>query len=144
MRELARTLGCDEQVVFTGVRRDVPRLMPAMDVFLFPSLSEGLGLVALEAQAAGLPVIASEGVPREVSVIPELMTWVPTTTPNAWVAAILSTLNQPRRVSPQEADALVEASRFNIARSVRGLEDVYSSGYAAGQPSPRADAVIAR
>ncbi len=63
MRALARTLGCDEQVVFTGVRRDVPRLMRAMDVFLFPSLSEGLGLVALEAQAAGVPVIASEGVP---------------------------------------------------------------------------------
>lgn len=144
MRALARTLGCDEQVVFTGVRRDVPRLMRAMDVFLFPSLSEGLGLVALEAQAAGVPVIASEGVPQEVSVIPELMTWVPAATSDAWVTAILRTLSHPRRVSPQEAGALMEASRFNITRSVRGLEDIYSSGYAAGQPSPRADAVVAR
>jgi len=144
MRALARTLECDEQVVFTGVRRDVPRLMRAMDVFLFPSLSEGLGLVALEAQAAGLPVIASEGVPREVSVIPELMTWVPAATSDAWVTAILSTLSHPRRVSPQEAGARMEASRFNIARSVRGLEHIYSSGHAAGQPSRRANAVVAR
>ena len=144
MRALARTLECDEQIVFTGVRRDVPRLMRAMDVFLFPSLSEGLGLVALEAQAAGLPVIASEGVPQEVCVIPELMTWVPAATSDAWVTAILRTLSHPRRVSPQEAGALMAASRFNIARSVRGLEDIYSSGYATGQPSPRANAVVAR
>jgi len=144
MRALARTLGCEEQVVFTGIQHDVPRLMRAMDVFLFPSLSEGLGLVALEAQAAGLPVIASEGVPHEVSVIPGSMTWVPATTSDAWVTAILSALSDSRRVSPQEANALMEASRFNIARSVRGLEDIYASGCAAGQPSPRADAIVAR
>jgi glycosyltransferase involved in cell wall biosynthesis len=141
---LARALECDQQIVFTGVRHDVPRLMRAMDVFLFPSFSEGLGLVALEAQAAGLPVIASEGVPQEVSVIPELMTWVPAATPDAWVTAILNTMSRPQPVTPQDAHALMEASPFNIARSVRGLEDIYSSGYAAAQPSPRTDAVAAR
>ena len=143
MHALGRALDCDDRIVFTGVRHDVPRLMRAMDVFLFPSLSEGLGLVALEAQAAGLPVIASEGVPREVCVIPELMTWVPAATPDAWATAILNTLSRPRRLTPQEARAVMETSHFNIARSVRALEDIYSSD-AAAQPSPRTDAVVAR
>lgn len=52
-------------VKFLGNRNDVPALMQAMDCFLFPSLFEGLGIVIIEAQAAGLPVICSEAIPRE-------------------------------------------------------------------------------
>ena len=50
----------DSIVHLLGVRDDVPRLMKASDVFVFPSLWEGLGLVLLEAQAAGLPIVASD------------------------------------------------------------------------------------
>ena len=46
-----------------GVRDDIPRLMRATDSLLFPSRQEGLGMVAVEAQAAGLPVLASASVP---------------------------------------------------------------------------------
>lgn len=53
------------RVIFTGVRDDVPRLIHAFDLLLFPSLYEGLGGVALEAQAAGVPVVESEGLPIE-------------------------------------------------------------------------------
>lgn len=52
-------------MIFTGRRSDVNELYQAMDVFIFPSLWEGLGLVTIEAQAAGLPVLASENVPIE-------------------------------------------------------------------------------
>ncbi len=48
-------LGISEQVRFFGIRKDVPSLMQAMDCFLLPSLFEGLPVVAVEAQAAGLP-----------------------------------------------------------------------------------------
>lgn len=44
------------------------RILQAMDVFLFPSLYEGLGIAALEAQASGLPCIISDGVPSECKV----------------------------------------------------------------------------
>src|SRR5690606_22669005 len=62
----ARPLG--EQVRFVGWRDDVPQLMAAFDVFLMPSLWEGFGLVALEAMAQRVPVIASA-----VSSLPEIV-----------------------------------------------------------------------
>ena len=52
-------------MVFTGLRSDVDRLLQAMDVFLFPSVYEGLPLSIIEAQAAGLPCLISDKVPDE-------------------------------------------------------------------------------
>ena len=57
--------GIEQKVIFTGVREDVPDLLQAMDLFLFPSLFEGLGIAAVEAQASGLPCLISEQVPAE-------------------------------------------------------------------------------
>jgi len=65
---LARELGLGARVVFAGIRRDVPALLAASDVFVLASLWEGLGLVLLEAMAAGLPVVATE-----VSAVPEVV-----------------------------------------------------------------------
>lgn len=64
----ARRLGLGDRVVFAGIRRDVPRLLALSDVFVMSSLWEGLGLVFLEAMAAGLPVLASD-----VSAVPEVV-----------------------------------------------------------------------
>jgi len=58
-------LGLTDSVIFTGVRDDVPDLMQAMDCFVFPSLYEGLPLTLIEAQAAGLYCLVSDGVPPE-------------------------------------------------------------------------------
>lgn len=57
-----------ESVVFLGVREDVPELLSAMDVFLFPSLYEGLPVTLIEAQANGLKTIASDTITKEVKV----------------------------------------------------------------------------
>jgi glycosyltransferase involved in cell wall biosynthesis len=63
---LVRSRGLSERFIFAGVRADVPRLMKgAMDCFLLPSLYEGLPLVLLEAQAAGLRCIVSDTVSNE-------------------------------------------------------------------------------
>ena len=62
----ALELGLQDKVVFWGQRSDVSRLMQGMDCFVFTSLSEGLGIVAIEAQAAGLPTSVSDGVPDDV------------------------------------------------------------------------------
>ncbi|HLR52451.1 MAG TPA: glycosyltransferase family 1 protein [Candidatus Avamphibacillus sp.] len=66
MERKVNELGLSDQVIFTGVRSDIPELMQTMDLFLFPSLYEGLGIVVVEAQAAGLHCIVSKTIPKEV------------------------------------------------------------------------------
>ena len=56
---LARTLGLEQRVTFLGYRRDIPQLMRAADLFVFPSRYEACSLVLLDAAASGLPVVAS-------------------------------------------------------------------------------------
>ncbi|WP_174734328.1 glycosyltransferase family 1 protein [Mesobacillus harenae] len=60
-----KELGLIDSVIFTGVRSDIPDLLQAMDLFLFPSLYEGLGIVSIEAQAAGLHTIVSDTIPQD-------------------------------------------------------------------------------
>jgi glycosyltransferase involved in cell wall biosynthesis len=67
LRRLARSLGVNDSITFTGERSDIPELLAVMDFIVQPSLSEGLSNVILEAMAAGKPVIASDvGGNREV------------------------------------------------------------------------------
>ena len=66
LRAQVRSLGLEDKVHFLGEREDVNCWMQAMDGFVFPSRWEGLGMVLIEAQAAGLPVLASDAAPQEV------------------------------------------------------------------------------
>jgi len=77
LRRLAAELGIQESVIFLGHRHDILEVLKAYDVFVLPSVAEGLPGALLEAMATGLPVIASRvgGVP-EILNIPELGTMV--------------------------------------------------------------------
>ena len=83
--------GLSDRVVFAGLRRDVPQLLTnAMDLFLFPSLYEGLPMVLLEAQAAGLPCIISDAIDDDATVIPNLVQKLSLTQPvTDWVRAVV-------------------------------------------------------
>ena len=59
LEALARELGIAERVIFTGMRTDIPQLLQAMDVFVLPSLNEGISNTLLEAMACGVPVVAN-------------------------------------------------------------------------------------
>lgn len=68
-REKCEKLGISESVIFAGAQKDTPSYYSAMDVFLFPSLYEGLGSVLIEAQANGLHVVTSKTVvPDDIDV----------------------------------------------------------------------------
>lgn len=65
LKEQAKTLGLNEKVKFVGLQNDIAGWLSAMDLFLFPSKFEGLSIAALEAQANGIPVLASAKVIEE-------------------------------------------------------------------------------
>ena len=64
-KQYVNQLGISEKVFFLGRRTDIPTLMSIMDLFIFPSLYEGFGIVLLEAQATGLHCLCSENIQPE-------------------------------------------------------------------------------
>ena len=119
--------GLARRIVFVGIRRDIERLMVASDVLLFPSRGEGLGMVAVEAQAAGLPVLASTNVPREAVVVPELVRFQTLDAgAEVWKDDLLDMLNNRPHVA--DANERMAASPFAIAHSARALEELYRTG----------------
>lgn len=126
-RQIAEA-GLSERFAFAGVRTDIERLMLGSHVLLFPSREEGLGMVAVEAQAAGLPVVASTGVPSECMVVPDLVEFVPlSASVDVWAEAVLRHIREPRR-APADSNARVAASPFSITTSARRLESLYRDG----------------
>jgi glycosyltransferase EpsF len=115
------------RIQFAGIRKDIDRLMLASDVLVFPSRGEGLGMVAVEAQAAGLPVLASTEVPRECVVVPELVRFKKVEAGEAeWAIELLQLAAQPRNTI--SANQQVVASAFAIDNSARALLRLYSKG----------------
>jgi glycosyltransferase EpsF len=74
--EEAKKLGIIDHIRFLGVRADIPRLMNAMDVFVFPSIHEGFGIVTVEAQCSATPCVVSDGVPKNTDMGLGLMSFV--------------------------------------------------------------------
>ena len=123
----ALEMGIAERVIFGGVRSDVPRLMRgAMDIFLLPSLHEGLPVVLLEAQAAGRPSVISDVIATESDAVKPLIHRLSLTdSPDAWARTILR-LRSSQPVRPGDALAQMSATSFNVENSIRELEELYS------------------
>ena len=114
------------RVHFTGPRSDVARLLAALDVFVFPSQYEGLGLAVVEAQAAGLPCVVSDAIPEEADAIPRLVRRMGLSQPaSAWAEAIRE--SRTRADGWSRADSCRELSRsgFDIRSSAQRIEERY-------------------
>ena len=86
----------EQKVLFMGLRDDVHRLMQAMDLFLLPSKFEGLPVTLVEAQAAGLPCVVSEAVPREADLGCGLIGFLPLGNPVLWAENVdIKATNRP-------------------------------------------------
>jgi len=126
--ELAKQKGIGDEVKVLGWRDDTATLMRLSDLFVFPRLEEpkeGLGLVLVEAQAAGLPVLASPSITPDVQVIPELFTILPLAAgPAAWAAAARKILSSSH---PSSADCLsrIESSHFSLCAGLDNLLALY-------------------
>lgn len=132
----ARTeeLGLGKSVVFFGQRPDVDRLMQGMDAFIFPSLMEGLGMVAIEAQASGLPTIISDGVPDDVMITPLVRKVSLKASASEWADAVLSqmsTCSERKEYSEELAQAGYDVR--NEAKKMMGIYEQIAQQKRVGQ-----------
>jgi glycosyltransferase involved in cell wall biosynthesis len=126
LEERARALGIDARVRFLGTRRDVPAVLGALDLFVLPSVIEGLGITLIEAMAAGLPCVATRtgGIPEvagddvvlvesgDVAVLTDAMRWM---------------LDHPEQAVAMARTGRARVSeRFGIDEMVAGYERVYA------------------
>ena len=120
-KEKVKACGLGNAVRFLGLRNDVPALVQAMDCFLLPSRFEGLPIVGIEAQAAGLPCFFSDTVTHELG-ITELAYFISLEIPvEKWAEEILKKSNIPRRDMQKEiADA-----GYDIKKEIGKLEELY-------------------
>ncbi|MGK2915528.1 MAG: glycosyltransferase [Porticoccaceae bacterium] len=128
LKALAERLGIAEQVLFTGRRGDISAILQGLDIFVFPSLREGLPLALIEAMAAGLPVIASHGGGVGETLGDADCGWRvdPTDT-----ASIADAIRQAVATSPQERRRRGDNARqraldhFNAERMIAAYEQLY-------------------
>ena len=119
----AKQMGIDDSIHFMGVRDDVPDLMHVMDVFLFPSLFEGLGIVLIEAQTCGLPCFTSKDVVAKEARISELLTFVSLEDDaKHWADCVLHT-----NFSKERTSRVTEAAKhgYDIKKSAKEMQNFY-------------------
>jgi glycosyltransferase involved in cell wall biosynthesis len=121
IEEKIRDLKLTNNVILTGVRSDIPELLQAMDVFVFPSLFEGLGIVAVEAQAAGLPCIVADTIPKEAFVTDLIKILSLKDSPVLWAEMILDNISHKRKDTQQE----IIKQGYDIKETVKWLEEFY-------------------
>jgi glycosyltransferase involved in cell wall biosynthesis len=122
-----REWGLEDKIRLTGIYPDVTRLMLGSDLFLFPAIEEGLGMVVVEAQAAGLRVLTSTGVPRESMVRSDLVEFKELDDGvSSWAEEALHLLNLPK-LDADSCNLAVRNSPFSIENSAQNLLDIYCS-----------------
>lgn len=111
-------------VIFTGRRKDTDRLYQAMDIFVMPSRWEGLPLVLLEAQASGLPVIASDRITRDVQCTQNVWFMSITEPPSVW-AMKLAELTERNINRTANVEEQFRQNGFDISKEADKLRALY-------------------
>ncbi len=102
-------LGVENEVLFLGMRDDVPRLLQAFDMYVMPSRFEGLGMAAVEAQAAGLPCLLSDAFPKAAA-ITDRVEFLSPEDPDVWAEHMLDTLEGlPEGPRPDTIDDIIRS-----------------------------------
>lgn len=122
VKEKMKTLDLEDNVIFTGIRSDVPDLMQAMDVFVLPSNYEGLPMTMVEAQASGLPCLISDKVPIECKMT-DLVRQIPLADgAELWARKAIAAAKETVR---ENTSAQIKASGYDIAENAKWLQNFY-------------------
>ncbi|PKB44658.1 glycosyltransferase involved in cell wall biosynthesis [Cellulophaga sp. RHA19] len=123
IKKQAQELGIFNDVMFLGVRSDVANLLQAIDLFLFPSTNEGLPVTLIEAQAAGLKVIASDEISTELKITDLISFLSLKESPKNWAKTIKRELNYQRKNTMQN---IIDGD-YDIKNNAKSLEEFYST-----------------
>jgi glycosyltransferase involved in cell wall biosynthesis len=121
IKEEAKRLNIDENIHFLGLRDNIPELLQGFDLFLFPSLYEGLPVTLVEAQASGLKIITSSTVTKEVD-ITGLITYIDLEQPESdWAESVLSNINYNRKDTLNQ----IREGGYDIFENAKNLQTFY-------------------
>lgn len=116
----AERLGLKDKVIFTGTQSNINEYMSMFDIFLFPSIYEGLGIVGIEAQASGLPVVASDRIPKTMKISNNVF-FIELDRISKWIERI----DNCKKIIRCTDIKKIEKSGFNIKESVNKVLNIY-------------------
>ncbi len=120
IKSIVNKYNLSNRVIFAGKKEDVEKYYSAFDIFILPSLFEGLGIVNIEAQASGLPCLVSSSVPLETKVSQNIY-YLDLKSMNKWIEMIES-------ISKKSFDRSVKSKEllnYDIKKSSKELEQLY-------------------
>ena len=122
--QLAEKKGVSNRVIFVGNTNDVAGYLMAMDAFVFPSKHEALPFAVIEAQATGLPVIASDHIPNAVK-LSEKVSFLPIDNDSIskWIEAITVAHGENR----ENGIETVRKAGYDIETTIKQVEELYFS-----------------
>lgn len=126
LENMTRSLGIAQRVTFLGHRNDIPAILKASDIYIHSTTSDGFGIAACEAMAAGLPVIASD-VPGLAQVVEGAGVLFPVGDDGALAREITSLISSEERRHQMSQKSRQRAQQFNIERTVDGCVEMYKS-----------------
>ena len=125
IREKVQKAGLEAQVFFAGKQENISRYLSAMDVFLFPSLFEGVPFALIEAQTNGLPCVISDSVSQEAVIFSENVKSLPLKEDDrTWSEAIMN-MSHLRRKSQDEIRKGIREAHFDINTEAQKLKNLY-------------------
>jgi glycosyltransferase involved in cell wall biosynthesis len=126
IRRKVKELELEDHVRFLGVRPDMDRMYQGFDLFLLPSLWEGLPVVGIEAQTSGLPILMSDVITPEVEVTPCVKKLSLKTSPEVWAQTALDMIREHQR--QDEYQRIVDAG-FDIRETAKWWQNYYLEKY---------------
>lgn len=122
MEQKVADLGLSESVLFLGIRQDIPQLLQAMDLFIFPSFYEGLPVSLVEAQASGLPCLVSDTVTDEIKLTPLVKQLSLKEGANFWAKVAMNGFEENKR---KNKVAEIKAAGYSIKETTLWLQKFY-------------------
>lgn len=127
IRKQIEQINITENVLLLGSQSNVSPYLSAADVFIFPSISEGLSISTIEAQASGLPCVVSSGVPDEALILPHVSKLDLELGPDEWAKECVAQY-QERRITLRPDSALnMKQYEYDITDTARELQCLYEN-----------------